>query len=327
MRAPEWASGIEARATELRHRFDPVQEWAERSIFWKVWERVLENEFVDRSVALAAKAFVSLFPSLIVVAAFAPHSVRVSIVTTLIHRAGLTGSSTNIVKGAFASANDTRRATGILGLIFTFFYVNSFTTALRRVYTKAWRRPPGGRASGYAVGVGFLIGLVAYAAILGGLRYVFGHGPQTALFAIMALIASIGVWLLTPWLMLQRQVRLRPLLAGAVLTGVGMSVYAATASLWMPHTVSENQRQFGFFGVALALVTWLSGAATIIVVSACAAPVLAEDTGWLGRLARGSDSPELLVEGAAPSFPAPTRAMTLGDAIGAYRDVDEPDDD
>jgi membrane protein len=253
--------------------------------------------------------------------------VRLSIVSTLIHRAGLTGSSTTVVRGAFASASDTRRATGILGLVFTFFYVNSFTTALRRVYTKAWRRPPGGRVSGYAVGVGFLAGLVAYFAVLGGLRYVFGHGPETALFAVMALIASIAVWLLTPWLMLQRQVRLRPLLTGAVMTGVAMSVYAATASLWMPHTVSENQRQFGFFGVALALVTWLSGAATIIVVSACAAPVLAEDTGWIGRLARGSDSPALLVAGAEPSFPAPTRAMTLRDAIGANRDEDDEDDD
>lgn len=326
MRTPEWAKGVEARFVRVRRRFDPLQEWVERSIFWRVWERVLENEFVDRSVALAAKAFISLFPALIVVAAFAPHSVRVSIVNTIIRRAGLSGASTNTVKGAFVSADDTRRATGILGLIFTFFYVNSFTTALRRVYTKAWRRPPGGRASGYAVGVGFLIGLVAYFAILGGLRFVLGHGPETILFAIAALIASIGVWLLTPWLMLQRQVRWRPLLTGAVMTGVGMTVYAGTASLWMPRTVSENQHQFGFFGVALALVTWLSGAATIIVVSACSAPVLAEDAGWIGRIARGSDSPAVLVEGAVPSFPAPTRAMTLGDAIGAYRDVDETDD-
>jgi membrane protein len=327
MPVPDWAKGVEARVEGVRRRFDPIQEWAERSIFWRVWERVLENEFVDRSVALGAKAFISLFPSLIVVAAFAPHSVRVSILNTIIHRAGLTGSSTATVKGAFVSADDTRRATGILGLIFTFFYVNSFTTALRRVYTKAWRRPPGGRASGYAVGVAFLVGLVAYFAILGGLRYVFGHGPQTALFAIMALLASIGVWLLAPWLMLQRQVRWRPLLIGAVITGTAMSVYAATASLWMPHTVAANQHQFGFFGVALALVTWLSGAATIIVVSACAAPVLAEDTGWIGRIARGSESPELLVEGAVPSFPAPSRAMTLADAIGARRDLDDDEED
>src|SRR5262252_6441215 len=104
--------------------------------------------------------------------------------------------------------------------------------------------------------------------------------------------------------MLGRQVRLRVLLPTGVLTGAGMTVYGATAPLWMPTTVAQNQQQFGFFGVALALVTWLSGAAFIVVASACAAPVLAEDNGVLGRLVRGS-SPAV-----------PVRAPTLSNAIG-----------
>ena len=148
------------------------------------------------------------------------------------------------------------------------------------------------------------------------------------MFAIFALLASIGVWLLAPWLMLQRQVRWRPLLTGAVLTGVahecvrgnGVVVDAA-------HGLRRTSASSGSSVWRSSLVTWLSGAATIIVVSACAAPVLAEDTGWIGRLARGSDSPELLVEGALPSFAPPTRAMTLRDAIGANRDEDDEDDD
>jgi|tagenome__1003787_1003787.scaffolds.fasta_scaffold20983719_6 membrane protein len=323
MRAPEWAAGIEARAMRVRHRFDPLQEWVESSILWRAWERVLENEFIDRSVALAAKAFVSLFPALIVVAAFAPQHVRNSILQTITHRAGLSGSGLETVKGAFKSSDDVRKATGFVGLIFTFFYVNSFTSALSRVYTRAWRRPPGGRASAYALGAAWLIGVVAYFAIIGAMRSILRGGPETAAFALGALLASIGLWWLTPWLMLQRQVRWRPLLTGAILTGVGMSVYAASATLWMPRTVSENQDQFGFFGVALALVTWLSGAGMIIVVSACVAPVVAEDDGWIGRLARGSETAPLLVEGAKPSLPPPVRAPTLVDAIRARSDAPE----
>src|SRR3954469_24925618 len=162
MRAPEWAKGIETRAVRIRRRFDPIQEWIERSILWQVWERALENEFLDRSVALAAKAFVSLFPALIVVAAFAPEHVRNSILQTITHRAGLSGSGLATVKGAFKSSDDVRKATGIVGLIFTFFYINSFASARGRVYTRAWRRPPGGRASAYALGAAWLIGVVAY---------------------------------------------------------------------------------------------------------------------------------------------------------------------
>src|SRR5947199_198611 len=198
MKPPQWLQRTRERAGQVMKLVAEVRGWVERTIFWRVWERMLENEFIDRGVALAAKAFVSFFP---------------------------------------------------------------------------------------------------------------------ALFAVLALAAAIGLWWVTPWVMLGRQVRLRVLLPTGVLTGLGMTVYGATAPLWMPTTVTQNQQQFGFFGVALALVTWLSGAAFIVVAAACAAPVLAEDRGVLGRLARGAN-PEVLVPGAVPSLGAPVRAPTLSNAIG-----------
>jgi membrane protein len=296
-------------------RAKDVQDWVERTIFWRIWERLLENEFVDRSVALAAKAFVSLFPALVVVAAFAPSSVRDSILHTISARLGLRGQSLTTVKDSFASSNDIRRATGVLGLIFTFFYVNSFTTALRRVYTKAWRRPPAGAISGYAVGASWLLGVVAYFALLGGFRRVLSTGAELAGFGVLALAASIGLWWLTPWVMLQRQVRWRPLLASAVITSTALTGYAISANIWMTHIVDSNQKQFGYFGVTLALVTWLSGAGTIILVGACAGPVFAEDGGVIGRFLRGNND-DLLIPGAAPSLPPPLRTLTFSDALG-----------
>ena len=112
------------------------------------------------------------------------------------------------------------------------------------------------------------------------------------------------VWTITPWLMLRRHVRFRVLLPSGILAGTSMAIYGSTASLWMPRTVSQNRAQFGFFGVALALVTWLTGAATIIVVSTNAGSVLAEDTGWIGRLIRGGADHPLLSD-KAPEHAAP----------------------
>ena len=310
----------------IRRLIEDVQRWVEQTIFWRVWERMLENEFVDRSVALGAKAFVSLFPALIVVAAFLPTSIRNSMVESLTRRAGLSAGGLNTVRGAFANANDTKRATGILGLIFTFFFISSFTTALARVYHRAWRRPPLRRVSGYAIGASWLFGAAAYFAILGGLRAVFGSGPKTLLFLVLAVGASVAVWWLTPWWLLQRQVRPRVLFANAVLTGVGLLAYAASASVWMPRTVSSNQHQFGFFGVALSLVTWLTGAGIVIVVGACAGAVVAEDRGVLGRLTRGGDDAPILVAGAPPSYAAPRLAPTLTGALGLQRADDDDED-
>lgn len=315
MKSPPGVTGAQERAGQVMRRVPEVRAWAERTIFWRVWERMLENEFIDRGIALAAKAFVSFFPAVIVVAAFAPPAVRAAIAGTLAHRSGLSGSGLETFRRAFASASSIRRATGVLGLVFTVYYINSFTSALQRAYIRAWRRPPSSLVYGYALGATWLVGILAYFTLIGGMRAAFGRGPGLVAFAVLALAAAIGLWWVTPWVMLGRQVRLRVLLPTGVLTGLGMSVYGAASSLWMPTTLSQNQQQFGFFGVALAMVTWLSGAAFIIVASACVAPALAEDRGVLGRLARGSN-PVVLVPGAVPSLGAPLRAPTLSNAIG-----------
>ena len=67
--------------------------------------------------------------------------------------------------------------------------------------------------------------------------------------------------------------------------------------------VTSNEAQFGFFGIALALVTWFSGAAICVLIGACVGPVFAEDTGSLGKFIRGN-TPGTLTPGAAPSLPA-----------------------
>ena len=67
-RLADRADGPDSWVTRLRRRSDAAQQWVERTILWRIWERLAENEFLDRSVALGAKAFVSFFPALIVVA-------------------------------------------------------------------------------------------------------------------------------------------------------------------------------------------------------------------------------------------------------------------
>src|SRR3954454_15850810 len=196
----------------VRRRVDALRARVVDTMLWQVWERLLENEFIDRGVALAAKAFVSLFPALIVVDAFLPASMRESVSSTVSRRAGLSGDGLTTVKQAFASSDDVRRATGFLGLLLTFFYINSFVTALQRVYVKAWRRPKTGRAAAYAIGAAWLVSLVAYFALLGTARALLHGGATTPVFLLFAYLVTTATWVVTPWIMLQREVRFRALL-------------------------------------------------------------------------------------------------------------------
>ena len=123
-----------------------VAERLEPTVFGRLWSRLLEVEFVDRSVALAAKAFVSFLPLLVLVAAVSPQNVRDEILTVFTIRFGVTGDAFDVVQQAFAAPSQTKSASGILGALITLAFAVSFTTALQRVYLRAWRRPPGGGA-------------------------------------------------------------------------------------------------------------------------------------------------------------------------------------
>jgi hypothetical protein len=210
----------------------------------------------------------------------------------------LSGRSLATARQAFASSDDVRRTTGLVGVVFTVFYATSFFTALQRVYLRAWRRPPRGNITNYVRGPTWMLGVLAYFALVGGVQTLLGSGPGTAAFLLVSFAGSIVLWWLTAWLMLLGQVRRRIVLASGVITGIALTAYAAAATVWMPGIVTRNQHRYGFFGVSLALVTWFSGAAICIVVGACAAPVLAEDPGPIGRWVRGR-SPSVLVPGAA----------------------------
>jgi len=275
---------------------------------------MLETEFVDRSVALAGKAFVSFFPLVIVVAAFLPARMRASIFTTMTSRLGISGHSLELAREALNNADDVKRATGLLGLAATIFFASSFTTALQRVYLRAWRRPPGLKVGSYTRGLIWLVAMLVYMTATGALGRMLGTGLGLPVFIVAAVASSIAWWWFSAWYLLLGHVRWRPLLPTAVISAVAMLGFALSASVWMPNVVTRNQDQFGFFGIALALVTWFSGAAICIIVGACAGPVLAEDPGPIGRLIRGAH-PDVLVEGAPPSLAPPTETARLRDAF------------
>ena len=304
----------------VRERMSGVRHWLERLFLWRVWERLLEIEFVDRSVALAAKAFVSFFPLVIVVAAFVPARTRMSIVSTIAARFGLHGDAFSLVQSSFASADDVRKATGVLGLALTFLFATSFTTALQRVYLRAWRRPPHSGVDTYWRGLTWLFAMLVSLALIGALRAAAGDGAGVVLWAVLALAVTIGLWWFTAWLLLLGHVRVRVLASTGVITGVALAVFGLSASVWMPEVVTSNETQFGFFGVALALVTWFSGASICVLVGACAGPALAEDPGLLGRFIRGND-PGTLNAGAPPELPPPARDLSFRDAFKAGEDV------
>ena len=173
----------ERRPASLRHVRPSERSTARVEPTWigRLWSRLLEVEFVDRSVALAAKAFVSFLPGIILIAALSPESVRQRIVENLGIRFGISDDAFETVRHAFASAAQTRAAAGIFGTILTIAFMVSFITALQRTFLRAWRRPPGGGARNKGRAFFWLAGVLALMLLISLARGLIAGGAGRAL--------------------------------------------------------------------------------------------------------------------------------------------------
>jgi membrane protein len=304
-----------SRVSRLRRSAAGYATRLESTALGRLWSRLLELEFVDRSVALAAKAFVSFFPLLILVAAVTPGSVRQEMLAIIGNRLGISGEAMETVRQAFASADQTREATELFSALITVAFAVSFTTALQRVYLRAWRRPPGGGVKNKGRSAVWVGGFVLLMIVLSLLRSLIPGPTGPVLSWGVGLAGTTGLWWWTARLMVRGEVRWRALLPTAVITGVGSWTYALAASVWMPGNVSNQFAEFGAFGIAMAIVSWFTGLAFVIVAAAAAAPALAEGDGRVGRWLRAGQ-PTAVEAGAEPALAGPARPVRLSDAFG-----------
>ncbi len=82
-------------------------------------------------------------------------------------------------QAAFASSDDIREATGVLGLVLTTFFATAFVTALQRVFRRAWRRPAAPRGGAVLAGSHLAPGPAGLHGRLGAIRGVL-HGEVGA---------------------------------------------------------------------------------------------------------------------------------------------------
>jgi membrane protein len=275
---------------------------------------MLEVEFVDRSVALAAKGFVSLFPLLLVVVAISPSQVRTGMITSLTTRFGLRGEAEHLVRQAMTSAGEIKTSTGVVGVVLTLLFAASFTTALQRVYLRVWRRPARSTLRDKRRSLIWLAGLIAFFLVVGASARVLTGPPGTVATLVVGLVGSTLGWWWTAHAMLRGHLRWRPLLPTAVVSGLGGGLYSAAASLWMPPMIANNVSKFGLFGVSLSFVTWFTGFAFLLVGAAALAPCLVDGPGRLARWLLGPDD-AALSPGAPPSLPGPASPPRLLDLL------------
>ena len=239
--------------------------------------RFVELQGIDRAMALAGQAFAALLPLLIVIGAAAP-GYAPDVADSLVDEFRLSGTAAESLRTALNPPSGAEESIGVTSAVLLVVAALSFTRALQRVYVAAWRLPGLG-IRGNAWGAGWLVAFIA----LGSLEAFLAAQLEGRAGVVAALMLSVALWLLTPWMLVGGRLAWRRLLPQAAITAVGLAMVSAAAALYAPRMVSSAQQDFGVIGVGFSLLSLLFVVGAVLVVAAALGVALAEATGGVTR--------------------------------------------
>lgn len=268
----------------MRDLVTAVVHWTWR-VFGPLLERLASVGLVQSAVVLAAQTFLALFPLLMAVAAIAPPQIATALRQTFAGRLGLAGQADQAVQTLLSKQGHVAGGVTVVGLLVVLASATAFTRSLQRVYENAWQVPRLG-LRGTLRGVIWLVGLVAYLALLALALRLVGGGPIGSVSRpVLAGAANVLLWWLTPFVLLSGRVKLRALIGTGVLTGGLLIVLGLVSRVVMPRTIRTNEQRYGTIGVVFAVESWLVVVAGVIVAAAVVAAMVAQRT-WGPRWVR-----------------------------------------
>ncbi|MET0784098.1 MAG: hypothetical protein ABWY53_07185 [Leifsonia flava] len=245
-------------------------------------------EIFDRSMTLAAHAFTSIIPILIAVVALNSGG-RGALGRRLADNLGLGDAGSRVLEGAIPSSTYVLGGIGWFGLLLLVIAATAFSRALERFFVRLWstHKAPLRFAWRWLLA---LAAVVVGVLVLEYTRAVLRPNPTTAVLDVLveAIIWS-AVWIVTPWLVLNRAVAWRMLLPGAVLSGIGLALAGLVARVYLPIALTEAAREFGALGMAFSYLGWIFVLMFVMVIASTVGHVIATDDGPLGRRIRGRE--------------------------------------
>jgi membrane protein len=322
------AQRLDQQAWRLLDRFEPLS---------RAVRNVTTIEAFNLALILAAQAFLTLVPLVIVIAAFTPRLLGVQLSAQLQGALGLANSPLAF-KAILASPGRVARVGGTVGLVLLLSAGLSFVTALQRAYEKVWQLP---RLSVVRSSWRVVIWLAVCTLALpasgladAALRAVPGG---TAVLVLIGLAGTVLFWWWTPHLLLGARADWRALLPSAVLTGGLLAGLIWLSPLIMPTLVGSTEGEFGVFGTVFVVMLWLTFVCSVVVLGAILGEAVARDrrvAPWTRPpaqqpppeqqppAARGDPAPPAAPEAPAPPGPSPGMSPPPDAALPAASEAD-----
>jgi membrane protein len=249
-------------------RFEQSRPWLAFPV--AVWKKFGDDQAGNLAALIAYYGFASLFPLLLVlvtvldiVLAHDPTLKAKVLNSTFSHFPGIGNTLRH------ATAGHTVSGTGIalfIGIVLTFLGARGVAAAAQNALNTVWGVPLSRRARFpwsllkqlgliLAVGIGLLAttllsGLAgASASVLGGVAAQIGT-------LVVSLVLNILVFWLGFRLAVEREIKARQMLPGAVLSAIVWQILQLFGTYLVAHTLKSSS-VYGVFGVVLGLLAWL----------------------------------------------------------------------
>lgn len=246
----------------MRERLERLgRRWPWFGTALRVQERFGEVHGSQLAAAITLSAFLSLFPLLLVAVAvlgFVAAGSGEDFAAEIISQLGLTGDAARLVEETLASAEDSRRAASIVGLLGLVWAASGLVGTLRQAYNTVWQ-VTGRGLSGRLFDLLWMAGAAAIFAVSFAAAAVTGWlpGPAAVFAPLVAFGTGLLFWLWTSHTLPNRDVGWKALLPGAVLGAVGLVTLQLLGSVYVPRAVSRSSALYGSLGVVFAVLAWL----------------------------------------------------------------------
>jgi membrane protein len=238
--------------------------------------RFFDIEGSVQATVLAAQAFTSLIPFMVVVAALAPGDSDLA--DRIVERFDLSGASARSVQQLFASAGETQSAVTWVSVIILVLSALSFTRALQRIFQRAYGYESAGMTKDLSRGLGWMAGLVAWVVVSSPFKGALADAGGIVFAIALATVTGFVLWLGTPVLLLGERDWHR-LVPGAVVSGLLGALLGLASSIYVPIAMTWSADRYGLIGIAFALQSWLLVLAFLVVIGAVVGATVVERRG------------------------------------------------
>jgi membrane protein len=234
--------------------------------------RFVHIEGAQQATVIAAQAFTSLIPFLVVASAFGPGDEDLS--DRIIDRFGLEDASARSVRQLFNSSGEVESAVTWVSIVILVLATLSFTRAMQRMFQRAYGTTPGGPRDMWR-GLVWLAGFATWIAASSPLRESLEDVGGLLVALTVSGLTGLVLWLWTPAILLGIP-NWRRLLPGAIVSGILGALAGVASGIYIPILLKWSAEKYGLIGIAFSMQSWLLVMAFVVVIGAVVGGVASE---------------------------------------------------